>query len=172
MSKEIKIADLIFERLQKLAKPLIDTPETVIRRLLDHYESSPNQEGKREFSTTEDNAALLAALKRREHRQRGAVVKIGETTIRARSLSELYAEVLKYLYENGNLDKLKPHLPWSTSRMRYLIAGSPVHPNGNGFVVPVEYKGYYMEASKDYKNGIPQLSKMLAHCGLKLIYCE
>ena len=44
MAKDIKISDAIFERLQRLAAPLIDTPESVILRLLDRYDS-PSSEG-------------------------------------------------------------------------------------------------------------------------------
>ena len=103
-------------------------------------------------------------------RQRGVVVKLGEVTIRAISVSDLYTETLKYLHQKGFLDKVKQHIPLATSKQRYLIAESPVHPNGKEFVVPVEYKGYYMEAHKDYKNGIRHLCKMLDFCGVTLTY--
>ena len=39
MSKVIRISDTTFSRLQKLAEPLVDTPASVIDKLLDEYES-------------------------------------------------------------------------------------------------------------------------------------
>ncbi|MFQ5753335.1 MAG: hypothetical protein ACE5HI_15195 [bacterium] len=42
MSKVIRIDDETFLRLQALAEPLIDTPSSVIKRLVDYYESSIN----------------------------------------------------------------------------------------------------------------------------------
>lgn len=41
----IRIPDPVFERLQSLATPFVDTPATVIERLLDHYDASgPSRE--------------------------------------------------------------------------------------------------------------------------------
>ncbi|CDZ31216.1 Hypothetical protein, partial CDS, partial [Neorhizobium galegae bv. officinalis] len=37
MTKNILVNDDVFARLQKLAEPFVDTPETVITRLLDAY---------------------------------------------------------------------------------------------------------------------------------------
>jgi hypothetical protein len=172
MTKDIKISDAIFERLQRLAAPLIDTPESVILRLLDRYES-PSSEGSSSLPSSLDLTAAHRFIEdplERESRQRGVVVKLGEVTIRAISVSDLYTETLKYLHQKGFLDKVKQHIPLATSKQRYLIAESPVHPNGKEFVVPVEYKGYYMEAHKDYKNGIRHLCKMLDFCGVTLTY--
>ncbi len=42
MSKVIRISDSIFKRLQQLSTPLIDTPATVIERILDFYEQRQN----------------------------------------------------------------------------------------------------------------------------------
>ena len=36
----IDLSEATFKRLQALAKPLIDTPSTVIDRLIDHYEDA------------------------------------------------------------------------------------------------------------------------------------
>ena len=43
MSEQIPVpvSRPIFERLQKLAVPLVDNPSTVIERLLDHWEANP-----------------------------------------------------------------------------------------------------------------------------------
>lgn len=40
MSKVIRISDSIFSRLQQLSTPLVDTPASVIERVLDYYEKS------------------------------------------------------------------------------------------------------------------------------------
>src|ERR1700731_2854008 len=39
MTPVIRISDEIFQRLQLLATPLVDTPATVVQKLLDSYES-------------------------------------------------------------------------------------------------------------------------------------
>jgi hypothetical protein len=43
MMPVIRIPDPVFERLQQIAKPFVDTPATVIERLLDFYEGHPSQ---------------------------------------------------------------------------------------------------------------------------------
>lgn len=173
MSKKMEISDQVFERLQHLAVPLVDTPETIVQRLLDHYESQASGGSRFDISGVVDHTGGQKSIKRplpREPRQRGVEIKMGDTLISASSVSELYVKVLENLYQSGHLDKLKPYLPLATSKRRYLIARSPVHPSGKGFVVPVEYNGYYMEAHKDYKNGICHLRKMLSRCGVTLTY--
>ena len=49
MSKVIRISDETFSRLQNLAEPLVDTPASVIEKLLDEYEStlSKNKSGEK-----------------------------------------------------------------------------------------------------------------------------
>jgi hypothetical protein len=168
MDKEIKISDSIFERLQKLAVPLVDTTQSVIGKLLDFYESYQEKTTLPMDSGSPPNPQEHKSPLRRKSRQRGVIVNIGEETIRAISVRELYDKALQSLYQKGYIEKLGPYLPLATSRQRYLIAQTPIHPNGNKFVVPVEYRGYYMEASKDYKNGLSHLRKMLGYCGLKL----
>lgn len=41
----IELSESTFKRLQKLAKPLIDTPSTIIDRLIDHYEDADEDAG-------------------------------------------------------------------------------------------------------------------------------
>ena len=57
-----------------------------------------------------------------------------------------------------------------TSGERFLIALKPVHPSGKPFVVQVEYRGFYMEAHKDYKNAIAHLRILCNRLGLSLNY--
>jgi hypothetical protein len=55
--RQIEISDSTFERLQELAKPLVDTSDSVIVRLIDNYE-------KYKFtSITEDNVRLQYSTK-------------------------------------------------------------------------------------------------------------
>lgn len=44
----IEISDALFRRLQKLAVPLVDTPLTVLERLLSHYEAQTGPAGANE----------------------------------------------------------------------------------------------------------------------------
>ncbi|MCI0428396.1 MAG: hypothetical protein L0Z46_10310 [Nitrospiraceae bacterium] len=177
MTKVIRISESIFQRLQKLAVPLVDNPASVIDRLLDYHDS--HEDGAIKQSDRQVESRSLDDVRRplfakdpsnRASRQRGVVVEIQGRTFTADSLSDLYSQVLKFLSDNGHIEKLKRHLPVATSTQRYLIATDPVHPNGKKFVVPVEYKGHYMEAHKDYKNGVNHLRKMLTLCGLSLDY--
>jgi hypothetical protein len=48
MSKVIRISDEIFNRLQGLAEPLVDTPASVIEKLLDEYKPATNKNYKME----------------------------------------------------------------------------------------------------------------------------
>jgi len=171
MSKQITLPDAIFQCLQNIAVPLVDTPASVIERLIDHFESHQNRS--RMASRGPENAekhTFDEALEDRDSRQRGVIVKVGDHTIRAGSVSDLYWQTLKYVSTHGYMDELEQHLPVATSSRRYLIAKSPIHPSGKEFVVPVKYDGYYMEAHKDYKNGLNHLRKMLDYCGLTLTY--
>ena len=180
MSKVIRIPESVFQRLQQLAVPLVDTPASVIARLLDFHDSQQNGE----VSVIEGSGGPVQAKSvdsvrepesvndpsTRASRQRGVVVKVEEQTFKAISVPDLYSQVLRFVCDNGHIEKLKPHLPVQTSSKRYVIAATPVHPGGKDFVIPVEYKGYYMEAGKDYKNGVNHLRKVLELCGLDLKY--
>ena len=180
MSRVIRISEAIFRRLQKLAIPLEDTPASVIQRLLDFHDSHQDRDVKKtsypigqaqplrtdRFEKQGDETSLLS----RVPRQRGVSIEIDGNGFTADSLADLYGQVLRFLADNAHLAKLKPHLPVSTSSKRYFVAAKPFHPNGNEFVRPVEYQGFFMESHKDYKNGINHLRKILDLCGLTLVY--
>jgi hypothetical protein len=173
VSKQITISDSVFERLQRLAVPLVDTPESVVIRLLNFYEPNPVEEDLRIGPSAEEQTktqSTIDGVLERLPRQKGIIVRLDETTVEADKLSDLYIEALKYLDKRGLLNKVNDAIPIATSSKRYLIAKSPVHPQGNDFRIPVEYKGYYMEAHKDYKEGIRHLCKMLNLCGVTLTY--
>jgi hypothetical protein len=179
MSRVVRISETSFQRLQKLAVPLEDTPSSVIERLLDFYDSQSNPDTyKKEPPSAHTRVPRMDWVKQKEDhallnrtpRQRGAIVEIGGKRFNVGSMADLYSQVLKFLDTNGQLDKLKPYLPIATSKNRYLIAVQPLHPNGKGFRIPVEYRGYFMEAHKDYKNGIISLRRILDRLGLSLSY--
>ena len=181
MSKVIRIMKPTFSRLQKLATPLVDTPASVIDKLLDFYENH-HHEGKSPEVKTEPSCGrpkdkfysfgATSGLAYREPRQKGVVIKIDGQRFNAYSLPELYSQVLKYLCDSGAIDKIKDHLPLATSGKRYLIATEPIHPNGREFFSPIEYAGFYMEVHKSYSCGISHLKKLLDLCNLSLTYID
>lgn len=98
---------------------------------------------------------------------RGSIkIKIGDTTFDENSVTKLYRQIMKFLYDGGYLDKLE--LPLATGTKRYLLAKEPMHQRGNPFVNPVEYKGYYMEANKSRDSAIQDLIFLLEKCDLSL----
>lgn len=61
MSKVIRISDSIFSRLQKISTPLVDSPGSVIERILDYYEKSqPDNIAKRQDSEGGNYMAVSA----------------------------------------------------------------------------------------------------------------
>lgn len=172
MVHQIKVSDEVFERLRNLAEPFVDRePEDVLRRLLDQNEPALGGDNAcRKFE-----AQILVPINEglspisRVPRERGTMVQIGDNKIDAVSVRALYEEALKLFVEKHS-SRLKSVLPVKTSGQRYLIAVKPVHPSGKPFVVPVEFRGFYMEAHKDYKNAIAHLRLLCNRLGLILKY--
>ena len=75
---------------------------------------------------------------------------------------------LKYLVDTNLIKRLETYIPYATSAVRYLISTEPIHQRKNSFIVPVEYKGYYMEAHKDYKNALNHLRLFLGRCRISM----
>jgi len=186
VSKVIRVTDPVFQRLQALAEPLVDTPSDVIERLLSFYDQLNTTDRAPPTADRPARQALNAAetsisrgvtdmnidVSQRVPRQRGVTIELNGRRFEAESLTDLYGQVLKYVYDQGYIDQIKHRLPITTSSKRYIIARSPVHPNGKKFVIPIGYNGYFMEAHKDYKNGLNHLSTVLKLCGLSLKYIE
>jgi hypothetical protein len=174
MGHKISISDDTLRRLKALAEPFVDhEPEDVIRRLLDQSEQAARTVKSPLHS---DGANQNFAATGTEHtpsvrapRERGVVVQIGDRRFEAVSVRDLYTQALKFLVEHHR-PKLQQLLPLKTSRQRYLIALKPIHPSGNPFVVPVEYRGVYMEAHKDYNNALGHLGLLSSRLGLTLAY--
>lgn len=145
----IEVSPEAFAKLEELAGPLFSASEVIDRLLRNDGGSAPVVTGS-------------AKKPPRSPRERGAVARIGTRQINAVSVRDLYAQVLQWLVDE-KATKIEPLLPHRTSRQRYLISKKPIHPNGNPFVVPVGYKGYFMEAHKNYENamaGLQQLGKL------------
>jgi hypothetical protein len=83
------------------------------------------------------------------------------------SVRDAYEQLLKVLADKHEA-QLREALPFRTSSERFLVAQKPVHPSGNQFVVPVKYRGYYMEAHKDYKNAMAHALQLAERVGVKL----
>jgi hypothetical protein len=170
MAEQIRISSQTLNRLKALAMPYVDRePEDTLKRLLDQAEARDRGE-----TCTPHDSSPLRAIQRQDPieripRSRGAVVKIGSQHIQAASVRDLYEQALKYLVET-HAKALSEITPFSTSRQRHLIAKGDRHPTGHKFVVPVTYKGYYMEAHKDYRNGIRHLEQLAKRLKLDFKY--
>ncbi len=103
-------------------------------------------------------------------KRRGAIVTIGDKTINASSVGDLYYKALKYIHDNNLIKKAESEIPFATSAVRFLIAKEPKHQRGNDFRVPIEYKGYYMETHKNYESALRQLEDFLKICGIRMKY--
>lgn len=78
----VAISRPIFERLQKLAAPLVDTPDIVIARLLDHWEAHP-------IEKTPPHNSYLIATRVFWKSSRGDVLPVG-TELRATYLGKTF----------------------------------------------------------------------------------
>lgn len=174
--REVTLSDDLFARLEALTVPLVPTVPDVIGRLLDHYERTASK------SRTAVPAASAPARSQvtpvlhersttgRSPRERGATIEIEDHQIRAVSVRDMYEQAMRYIVDKGHSKRLKPLVPLRTSSQRYLIAERPTHPNGNDFVVPARYGGYFMESHKDYRNAVKHLAQLTDKLGLKLRY--
>ena len=166
MSKSIKISDALYAKLESLAIPFTDKePEDVIERLVENYLAN----GIPSPATTNPKRNL-PGLGSRTPRERGTIVKIGTETIHAATVPDLYQQVLVLVTKNGDLERLKPFIPFKTSKKRYLIANKAIHPQGNSFFSPVHHNGFFMEAHKSYRSAISDLAKLFNKIGVSVTY--
>ena len=98
------------------------------------------------------------------------MVFIQDKKIEASSVGDLYLQALKYLVDTNLIKRLETYIPYATSDRRFLIATEPVHQRGNNFVVPVEYKDYFMEAHKSYDTAQNHLRLFLERARIKIKY--
>lgn len=169
MSHTITISDDTFARLQNCAIPFVDTePQDVIRRLLDLHGGtleSRQPPAPPTGASEEAQHSLVSRSAARLPRQRGTTVVVDGVTISAVSVRDLYEQALKVLVD-AHEQELAAVLPVRTSSQRYLVAQQDTHPNGRPFVIRVDYRGYYMEAHKDYKNAVSHLKHLVTRLGL------
>jgi hypothetical protein len=164
MGKMIAVSDQLYERLAKLARPFVDKePADVIAWLADL------QQGKSEQFSAKA-APSIADVSERAPRERGAIVDLDGTTVRADSVPDLCSKVMEYLHAQGHWSKVAGLAPYKTSAQRYLFSKIPKHPNGNDFFVPVKCREMYVEAHKNYKTSIEQLARLTAKCGVRFSY--
>jgi hypothetical protein len=163
----IVITNETLERIKDLAEPFVDKqPEDVIRRLLNEHGVSTTKDGHHARKDTRTSAAAQR-ISRRLPRERGIILELDGRRFQAVSVRDLYQQVLAFLVDDHG-PKLAAVAPFKTSNRRYLLAKEPTHPGGNHFVIPVEYRGYCLEAHKDYKNGISHLGNLVRRLGLRL----
>lgn len=88
------------------------------------------------------------------------------TKIEGNTVPEFFQKGLEFIVQNKK-NELEQLIPFATSSKRYLIAKEEKHPNGNSFVTPLNYGGYYIEASKSRENAIKALAKILKELGVE-----
>lgn len=93
-------------------------------------------------------------------------IKINNTIMEASSIKKLYLQTIKYLFDNNKLNNLE--LPIPSGPKRYLLARQPKDQNGDDFLNPVSYEGYFMEANKSRAQGLRDLVLLLGKCGLNM----
>lgn len=162
MSPTIEVSRSIYDRLGELAGQLF-TREEVLERLLSAHLSQA-------AGRLEPGSASAGSRRIRVPRERGVEVTLAGQRISAVSVRDLYAQALRVLVDGGYISKIEKSIPFRTSAQRFLIAKRPTHPNANDFVVPVPYKGYFMEAHKNYENALSGLSQLCKVAGAALEY--
>lgn len=168
MAQTITIPDSLYSRIKSLAQPFVDNePADVIERLVDKEIEAGDIIP---IQVSEKGLIKVTPINGRSPRERGATVDLDGTVINADSVSDLYSQVMEFLYINGHWDQVLKLSPYKTSAKRYLFSKTPLHPNKKDFFVPVKYRGLYMETHKNYKTAIEQLSRFLLKCGITLTY--
>jgi predicted type IV restriction endonuclease len=164
------LLELLAEKVESMCghRPELQTLSEFIQD--DGYEQRAQEKklSRVKVQKTEQKTIDTVSMSKRSSRKRGIIVTISGKDFKAKTVADLYSQVLEYLYKNGFLEKLKSYIPYATSRQRFLISTEPVHPKGNQFVIPVEYKGYYMETHKSYSNAIKSLSDFLGLIGMSI----
>ena len=164
MCPNIDVSPAVLSRLETLGGPLF-SPSEVIERLLDQVAGGVTAES--HLVPVEPSAAETRS---RPPRSRGVELVISGHRISAVTVPDMYLQVLQWLVDGKRIDKVQGSVPFRTSKRRYLIAKSPKHPSGNDFVSEVKYKGYYMEAHKNYENALSGLKQFLEPHGYSVSY--
>ncbi len=94
-------------------------------------------------------------------RQYGRIaVRIDGKVFEGDMLRSLFKKVLKYLVDNGYLERLP--LPWGEGNTRYIVTNEerPIHPSGRDFFYPETYKGYTIETHYGRERGLSVLDSL------------
>jgi hypothetical protein len=164
MCPNIDVSASVLRRLETLGGPLF-TPSEVIERLLDQVASGDLSDGVSELGGPSHEVSRA-----RPPRSRGVDLLISGHRITAVTVPDMYLQVLQWLVDGKRMDKVQSSIPFRTSKQRFLIAKSPRHPSGKDFVSEVQYKGYYMEAHKNYENALSGLKQFLEPHGYSVDY--
>ncbi len=168
MPQTITIPDDLYALLGSLARPFQDKEAADVIRWLVEGKTGSTLPG----ATLPTTAVFTGPgeIKGRAPRERGATIDLGGVVIKALTVPDLCSQVMESLFARGYSSKMLELAPYSTSAKRYLFAKTPVHPNGNDFVVPVKCRSLYVETHKNYKTAIEQLARLSSKCGIRLIY--
>ena len=166
------LLEVLSERVESICgyRPQTEILKDFIRTIAEKETKSVEFLESSERQKAPEPSSARIKSKKVKSRQKGTIVTINNRRFEASTIKELYFRVLKYLYDNGYIDKVKDKIPFATSRKRYLIAREPIHPGGNRFWVPIEYQGYFMETHKGYKEALKQLESFVQECGLDISY--
>ncbi len=94
-------------------------------------------------------------------------VKVNNHSFEGSSIPALYSQVLKFIVDNGSIQKL--NTPWGFGSKRYFVfhGRNPIHPTNREFFAPVTYKNYHLEAHVNRRSGIRYLSALCEEIGFK-----
>jgi len=107
------------------------------------------------------------AIKKISGRKTGEFgVEINGHVFSEKSLSVLFRQVLEYLVDNNLLNSIQ--IPWGESKSRIILTNdpNPIHPNGRAYFVPIEYKGYTLEAHYSRDKGLAIMKKLCNDIGV------
>ena len=88
MDRKLAVSAAVYEKLQKLAVPLVDTPSSVIERLIDHWvATAPNERGQTNPPSGESASSMAPAQLWRS--SRGDTLRVG-TSLKGQYLGKTY----------------------------------------------------------------------------------
>ena len=156
MAPTIRVDDDVFAALQERAQPFVDTPNSVLRRLLDLDGKSkrirtagplrplePQPEG-----TDPGTYRLLGHVQARLGELPPRRLRLPDGELRTlEHWNSLLLETARYLVKVGKLHPAKCPVQLPRARKRYLIHSQPRHPSGERFFHPIEISdGLWLEA--------------------------
>ena len=150
MVPTIRVDDDVFAVLQERAQPFVDTPNSVLRRLLGLGPRAQRASTDLQSQAGQDAGDFQPVEKLR--------VKLGQLPPRGLRLpngeikglthwNSLLLEVARYIVKVGKLDPAMCPVQLPRARKRYLIHSQPRHPSGERFFHPIEISdGLWLEA--------------------------